>query len=81
MDHNPVDNLRTATVENWDTYGAAALTPEIIALADRIYDAIHFIPTSNGGFQIEFHAGGLDVEIEIDQQGGLEGVYVSRSHR
>ena len=59
--------------------GSAALTPEIIALADRIYDAIHFIPTSNGGFQIEFHAAGFDVEIEVDEKGELEGTYVSRN--
>lgn len=77
----PVDNLRGTTEPNWDSYEARALTPEVIELADSIYRNIAFVPTTNGGFQVEFHCGGFDVEIEIDSQRRLAGVYIEREER
>jgi hypothetical protein len=76
---SPVDNLRGADRPGWDTYGAAPITPEIIELAERVYSAIAFVPTTDGGFQVEFHCGGIDAEIEFSELGELEGVYVSKA--
>jgi hypothetical protein len=75
---SPVDNLRGADRPGWDSYGATPLSPEIIELAERVYQNIWFVPTSNGGFQVEFHCGGIDAEIEFSELGELEGVYVAK---
>jgi hypothetical protein len=75
---SPVDNLRGADRPDWDSYGARALSPEVIELAERIYENIRFVPTVDGGFQVEFRCGGVDAEIEFSEGGELEGVYVSK---
>lgn len=59
--------------DNWDSYGAVAVKPEFAASAagllqsimdqDTPYPAV--VPTAPGGVQIEWHANGIDLEIEI----------------
>jgi hypothetical protein len=77
---SPVDNLRDGRLHRagWDSYEARPLSPEIVELAERIYQNICFVPTTDGGFQVEFHCGGIDAEIVFSELGELEGVYVAK---
>ena len=59
----------------WDGYSTSkAITPEA-------RDALHglsVVPLSNGGLQIEFHAAGLDVEIEVPPDGKRGSVWIGQ---
>ena len=50
---------------DWDGYGAPPLGRKAIETAG----AIQFVPMSNGGVQVELHAGGAEIEIEIEPDG------------
>jgi len=60
--------------DNWDSYGAAAIRPEYAASAIRLLQSImdsetlapSVVPTNLGGIQIEWHASGIDLEIEVE---------------
>ena len=58
--------------QGWDSYGA----PPLDRSALRTADSLTFVPTSGGGIQIELHAGGVDVEIEITSTGKVDEVNV-----
>lgn len=59
---------------NWDGYGARPITDAAL----RAADALEFVPDVEGGVQIELHAGGADIEIEIDQHGWVRSVLWAR---
>jgi hypothetical protein len=54
---------------NWDSYGAVAIRPEAIAKALDMKQGLSgpwaVVPCSDGGIQLEQHAGGFDIEIVI----------------
>jgi len=60
--------------ENWDSYGAQRIDPHCIQAAAGLLRAIldaatprpSVVPTSRGGVQLEWHRGGIDLEIEIE---------------
>ena len=71
----PVDLSALRTLRpGWDSYGGRPITEQAIATAQ----AIAFVPSPNGGVQIELHAGGADVEIEIGADGYVETVMWGR---
>lgn len=56
---------------NWDSYGAPAISPTAAFTALQFLEQLpahaprpSLVPTSKGGLQIEWHAGGVDIEIE-----------------
>jgi hypothetical protein len=57
---------------NWDSYGAAAITPQsvvsalnlLIRLMDDDTPEPQIVPTPSGGVQMEWHTRGIDLEIE-----------------
>lgn len=55
----------------WDGYNGVPTTEQAI----RTAEGIQYVPMSNGGMQIELHALGCSVEIEIGPDGRVE--YVS----
>lgn len=57
--------------DGWDGYRGKAPTNEALATAANLC----VIPLPNGGVQIEMHAGGADIEIEICAHGKVRGVY------
>ena len=58
--------------ENWDSYGGLPATAEAIDTAEWFCA----VPMSDGGIQVEVHAGGKDVEIEIAPSGKITSVFV-----
>ncbi|MGH7924591.1 MAG: hypothetical protein ACREQH_08385 [Candidatus Binatus sp.] len=60
--------------DNWDSYGAVAIRPEFAASALGLLQSImdsetlvpSVVPTNLGGIQIEWHAKGIDLEIEVE---------------
>jgi len=68
---DPLKRIRTLEA-NWDTYGAPAINPLSIALAETIRTKVQFVPTSKGGVQAEWHVNGFDIEIEIGPDGSME---------
>jgi hypothetical protein len=59
-----------ALEQNWDSYGAPALDLECIDKAWHLYCCLpgtewSFVPCSDGGVQLEQHAGGFDIEVTI----------------
>lgn len=55
---------------DWDSYGAEPIS----GLATEAAKHLVVFPTPRGGVQFELHAGGSDVEIEIDAKGQVVGV-------
>ena len=60
--------------DGWDGYKGKAPTDKALATAANLC----VVPTSCGGVQIEMHAGGANVEIEIGADGDVHGVYWQR---
>lgn len=60
---------------NWDGYRANPISGLAVDTAKKLT----VIPTAQGGVQFELHAGGGDVEIEIDAKGQVVGVLWYRS--
>lgn len=50
---------------NWDGRGSTPPSPLAIATARYMTP----VPGGDGSIQLEMHAGGMDIEIEIDPQG------------
>ena len=76
-----ISNL-TALRPDWDTYGAPAIRASAIAavasfIIDHAYgdlSAPAVVPMSDGGVQLEWHRGGVDIEIAFSEE--EPGVYV-----
>jgi hypothetical protein len=59
--------------ENWNSYGAKRVQPELAEAAIRLLPKViqsgtpkpEVVPTTAGGVQIEWHVGGIDLEIKI----------------
>jgi hypothetical protein len=66
--------LRIAREDNWDSYQGRKTTDAAIKTAEHLTSC----PTSCGGIQIELHAGGSSVEIEINDDGRMVGVVWSK---
>jgi hypothetical protein len=57
----------------WDSYGAHPINPDIVHAANRLLREIArrdtpqpvVVPTVRGGVQIEWHTGGIDLEIDF----------------
>ena len=60
--------------DGWDSYDGKAPTAE----AMKTVSYFTTVPLSNGGLQVEVHAGGADVEIEIDPDGNINDIYFQR---
>ncbi len=58
-------------VADWDTYGGEPTTWHAKATAAELWP----VPMADGGIQVELHAGGADIEIEIRPDGGVRSVY------
>jgi hypothetical protein len=60
--------------DNWDSYGAKRISPEIASAADELLRDImlastpapQVVPSANGSIQLEWHIGGIDLEIEVE---------------
>lgn len=65
-------NELASLVQDWDSYGAGPIDRSAL----RTADALTFVPTPHGGIQIELHAGGIDLEIEITSTGKVDEVNV-----
>ncbi len=46
-----------------------ATTPEALTAAAALLENLTVVPTPSGGVQVEAHGGGLDLELEVDQDG------------
>lgn len=56
--------------QDWDSYGAERITLEAVNTAN----ALTAVPLSDGGIQLEMHAGGIEIEIEIDSTGKVRSI-------
>lgn len=67
-----IDHLNCLEVlkNNWDGRGSAAPSAKAI----RIARGTAAVPLGSGGIQIELHANGSDVEIELNEWGEIVGV-------
>lgn len=73
----PTDNLLLAIValnDNWDSYGAKRISDRV---AGAVYDLLwnimqkttpapQVVPSAKGSIQLEWHLGGVDLEIEVE---------------
>ena len=58
---------------NWDSYGARPIDPKIALAAIRLLGRVMWndscppsvVPTNRGGVQLEWHARGVDLEINV----------------
>ena len=64
-----------ALPENWDSYKAR--TPSATAIDAAC--SFSLVPLPDGDIQMEWHIGGVDIEIEFNVEGEVESVYWSRS--
>jgi|GEM_PF-3631871 len=55
----------------WDSYGGKAPTAEALGRLRGFDRALSYVPMSDGGIQVEFHALGLDFEAVINPAGHL----------
>lgn len=65
------EKVRGCRKDNWDGHGSAAVTKAAIDTACTM----QVVPLPGGGIQIEWHAGGMDIEIEIDETGRIADVW------
>jgi hypothetical protein len=64
---------------NWNSYGAAVISPEIIraarffilSLPDTFTERPTIVPMTRGRLQLEWHAGPISLEIEFESQSKL----------
>jgi hypothetical protein len=64
---------------NWDSYGARPIDPNAVIFALEFLrtslphdgKAPQIVPTSTGGLQLEWHANGVDLEVEVDPSGDV----------
>lgn len=71
-----IDHLNQLEVlgDNWDRRGSAAPSRFAIKTARNMAA----VPLGSGGLQLELHAGGADIEIEIDEGGYVTAVSWSK---
>lgn len=63
--------------DNWDSYGARSVSVNAVAGVIRLLALIMtdtmpaptLVPTRSGGIQIEWHARGIDLEIQVESNG------------
>lgn len=73
--------------ENWDSYGAARISPAVVKPAVRVLlDHLpsqgappQVVPTNSGGLQFEWHEQSVDLEIEIFPVGEPVVYYFNRA--
>jgi|HubBroStandDraft_6_1064221.scaffolds.fasta_scaffold2976036_2 hypothetical protein len=65
-----VDELRKLP-DNWD--GRASCAPSEQALNTAA--SFCAVPLGSGGLQVECHAGGIDLECEVDMLGNITSIY------
>ena len=69
--------------ENWDSYGARVIEPRAVHVAiELLRSIVHLgtpqavvVPTNRGGIQVEWHTGGIDLEIEITADSEVRVLY------
>jgi hypothetical protein len=74
--------------ENWDSYGARPINPTATAFALQLLSETMrtdtpvpaVVPTSSGGVQLEWHARGIDLEVEIRSPSRLYVSYEDHRH-
>lgn len=67
----------------WDGHGAREMNADAVAFARQLLIQIaspglpapHVAPLANGGIQLEWHAKGIDMEIEITDPYEISGLY------
>lgn len=67
----------------WDSYGGSPIDPKCVALALKFVSTIlpndtsapAVVPTSQGGVQLEWHTGGVDLEIEFVSATCIRGLF------
>lgn len=77
-----IDELLSLT-PNWDSYGAPGIDPVYVDAALRLLldvmqentPAPSMVPTSRGGIQLEWHAKGIDLEVELVTPSQVHGFY------
>lgn len=55
--------------KGWDSYGGEPPTEQALDRLRGFDRALAYVPMSDGGIQVEFHALGLDFEAVIDPDG------------
>ena len=71
---------------NWDSYGALTVSPRAVCAALRFLarelpagaPLPSFVPTVDGGIQLEWHVGGIDIELRFTEDS--ERVYAFYEH-
>lgn len=71
--------------EDWDSYGGRPPNSASIARTLEVLDLLmegdvplpNFIPTSDGGVQLEWHRRGIDLEIEVKPSGRVAVYYLN----
>lgn len=61
--------------DGWDGHGSKAPTDDAIRTAANLVP----VPGGDGSIQVEMHAGGADIEIEIAPDGTVKSVLWARS--
>jgi hypothetical protein len=64
-----------ALADGWHGPKSKAITSAAIDTADNLTP----VPCSDGGLQLELHAGGVDIEITIRPDGQVADVYFARA--
>ena len=59
---------------NWDSYDATVIGDQALLGCRAFMESVSLVPTSKGGVQMEWHALGLDLEIEIAPDGTICGI-------
>lgn len=72
------DGLR-ALEPDWDSYGGVPTTDAALRAAEGVERSFTLVPHSDGGFQVEIHAAGIDVEVEIGPDGTFESSWVGKA--
>jgi hypothetical protein len=67
----------TKLEHGWDGYGSIPPTTDAIRTAAHL----QVVPVAGGGLQLEIHAGGGDLEIEIQPDGSIHAISWSRANR
>jgi hypothetical protein len=63
-----LDELR-AMPPGWDSYGAYQISHDALEVAETIFDLTQVTPMADGGVKIEWHFGGMTMEVEIRPDG------------
>jgi len=66
-----------ANYDEWNGPRSIATTPEARVTAN----SVQVVPVADGGCQLELHAGGQDIEIEVSPDGTISGIYMYRAAR